>query len=283
VGLWQLVELGLDARIVDKRVAAGRLHRIHQGVYAVGHTATSPNQQRMAAVLACGPDAVLSHRSAAALWGIRQSSGTRIDVTAPGRRGRTPAGIAAHRDASLTEADRTKIEGIPCTSLARTLLDLAAIVSPRQLRNAVTQAEVQRVFDLEALREVIGRSRGRRGVARLKAAIAHHDPREQLARYELERRFLRLCRRADLPMPEVNASLFVGGDLIMPDFLWRDAGLVVESDGREVHGTVSAFEADRRRDQRLTVAGWTVIRCTWRQVMNQPHQLSQTIRTLLNR
>ena len=185
VSLSQLAELGLGVRMVDKRVAAGRLHRIHQGVFAVGHRLLSLDGHRMAAVLACGPRAVLSHRSAAALWGIRRDSRSRIDVTALGRRGRCPTGIDAHRGESLDSADRTEVRGIPCTSLARTLIDLAGVVSPRELRNAITQAEVERVFDLTAVKAAIARSRRRRGVARLRLAIAHHDPRDELAREEL--------------------------------------------------------------------------------------------------
>jgi very-short-patch-repair endonuclease len=281
VALWQLPEL--DEEVARKRVAVGRLHRIHQGVYAVGHPLLSEKGNLLAAVLACGPDAVLSHRSAASLHGLLDDGRPRIDVIAPNRRGRAPSGIAAHRDGTLTAADRAVIDAIPCTSLARTLLDLAATESPRTLRHAVTQAEVERVFDLRAIHELLRRSRGRRGVARLRLAIAHHDPREQDARRELEKRFLALCRRFGLPAPEVNSHLIVDGISMMPDFLWRDAGLIVETDSRRVHGTVTAFEKDRLRDQRLAVAGWTVIRCTWAQVRDEPERLSRTIRTLLSR
>jgi hypothetical protein len=193
-----------------------------------------------------------------------------------------PTGIEAHRDGSLRPADRTKVRGIPCTSVARTLLDLAAVVSPRELRNAVTQAEVERVFDLTAVREVLGRSRRRRGVARLRRAIAEHDPRDERARGELERRFLALCRQADLPLPEVNVPLTVGDTQLEADFLWRSARLIVEADGRYSHLTVTAFEKDRRRDQRLRLAGWEVIRCTWRQVLDDPEELGHTLRVLLS-
>lgn len=283
VALGQLADLGVSAPSVDRRVAAGRLYRIHQSVYAVGHRLLSVDGHRMAAVLACGSSAVLSHRSAAALWGIRRDSRNRIDVTAPGRRGRCPAGIDAHRDGSLCPGDRTEVRGVPCTSLARTLLDLAGVVSVRELRNAITQAEVEGIFDLIAVRAVIARGRRRRGVARLRRVIADHDPRDELAREELERRFLELCRRANLPLPEVNAPLLLEGDPIEPDFIWRKARLIVETDGRRTHGTVRAFESDRRRDQRLKLADWDVVRCTWRQVVDEPRGLARTIRVLLSR
>jgi len=237
----------------------------------------------MSATIACGPRAVLSHRSAAALWKLRSDSRNRIDVTAPGRRGRSPAGIDAHRDGSLRPVDRAEVRGIPCTSVARTLLDLAAVVSPRQLRNAVTQAEVERIFDLAAVRELIKRSGRRRGVARLRQAIAEHDPRDERARGELERMFLAFCRQAGLPLPGVNVPLVVDGVQVEADFLWRDARLIVESDDRYSHLTVTAFEKDRRRDQRLKLAGWDVVRCTWRQVRDDPDELARTLRILLSR
>ena len=283
VALWQLVELGLNVKAVDKRVAAGRLHRVHQTAYAVGHPLLTRHGHWMAAVIACGFEAVLSHRSAAALWGLREDTRSRVDVTAPGRRGRMPAGIDAHRHGSLRPPDRVLVEGIPCTSISRTLLDLAGVVPYRQLRYAVTQAEVEGVFDLVAMRELLARSRRRRGVARLRQAIADHEPREQLTRRELEARFFEFCQRSQLASPEVNGHLVVNGISMMPDFLWREARLIVEADSRKVHGTVTAFEEDRRRDQLLTAAGWTVIRCTWRQVINEPERLSRTIRTLLSR
>jgi very-short-patch-repair endonuclease len=283
VTLGQLEELGLGGSTVRSRVTAGRLHRVHETVFTVGHSLlTAADGHRMAAVLACGPDAVLSHRSAAAHWGIHEDLRDRIDITAPGRRGRIPAGIAAHRHGSLAPVDRTVERGVPCTTVARTLLDLAGVVSPRRLQYAITEAEILRLFDLGAVREVIARSRRRRGVARLRLAIASHDPRDERARKGLERRFLDLCRRARLPSPQVNGLLLVEGVPIQPDFLWREARLIVETDGRATHGTVRAFEDDRRRDQRLKVAGWDVIRCTWHQVTTDPESLIRTIRTLLS-
>lgn len=282
VSLAQLECLGLSETAVHRRVVAGRLHRAHQGVYAVGHALLTREGRFMAAALACGGDAVVSHRSAAHLWGLRQDHRGTIDVTAPRRRGRSPVDIDAHRDGSLRSVDRTLVLGIPCTSVARTLLDLAGIVSARELQNAITQAEIQRLFDLKALRELIDRSRGRRGVARLRLAISLHDPRDERAREGLERRFLALCRNAGLPSPEVNCPLAVDGVQMEADFLWRDAGLIVETDDRYSHHTITAFEGDRERDQRLKAAGWQVIRCTWRQVTGRSATLVSTLRLLLS-
>lgn len=280
VALWQLSDL--DRNLARQRANSGSLHRVQQGVYAVGHELIPRNGRLLAAVLACGPDAVLSHRSAAVLHGLLGELDSRNHVIAPRRRGRSPVGIAAHRDGTLTAIDRTVVAGIPCTSLARTLLDLAAS-KDRGLRHAITQAEVERKFDLDSIEELLGRSKGRRGVRRLRLAIALHDPREQLTRRELEARFLDLCRRYGVTPPEVNGHLLVNGISMMPDFIWRDAGVIVEADSRRVHGTVAAFEKDRRRDQLLSAAGWTVIRVTWRQVLDEPKALASTIRTLLAR
>jgi very-short-patch-repair endonuclease len=235
----------------------------------------------MAAVLACEPEAVLSHRSAAALWGLREDHRPSIDVIAPNRRGRVPAGISAHRDGTLIAADRTSLHGIPCTNVQRTLLDLAAVLPVRELRKALSEAEVLRLLNHEAVRLLIKRSRGRRGVARLRMLLDDIHPETKQTRSEMERLFLRMCDRAGLPRPEVNVALDIGGRQLRPDFLWRDAGLIVEADSRRYHDTDSAFQSDRRREQRLQLAGWRVSRCTWEQIEREPHALAETIRGLL--
>jgi very-short-patch-repair endonuclease len=282
VALSQIEDCGLSASAVRGRVEAGDLHRVQQGVYAVGHLLLTREGRFMAAVLACGDGTLLSHRSAAALWGIRKDGWRKVDVTAPRRRGRAPGGIEAHRDLSIRPPDRTIVNGIPSTSVARTLVDLAGVVGTRELRNAITQAEVLRIFDLPSVREVLRRSRGRRGVARLRLAISEHDLRDERTRGELERRFLALCRRAQLPLPAVNVPIALEGAQVEADFLWAEAGLILEADGHKSHGTIAAFENDRRRDQRLQEAGWRVVRCTWRQVVNEPATLTRTLRKLLS-
>lgn len=281
VSLDQLRALGYSERAVQQRFPTGRLHRVHQGVYAVGHPLLTRKGQYMAAVLACGPGAVLSHRSAAALWGLRDDIRASIDVTAPNRRGRMPNGIDAHRDGSIAQVDRTMLHGIRCTTVARTLLDLAGVVPVRELRKAVSEAEVLRVLDQTAVRRLIKRSRGRRGVARLRMLLDEIHPQTKRTRSELERLFLRMCSRAALPDPEVNVSLDVDGARLEPDFLWRDAGLIVEADSRRYHDTGSAFQHDRRREQRLLEAGWRIARCTWEQVETEPRRLGETIHKLL--
>jgi predicted transcriptional regulator of viral defense system len=211
ISLEQLRDLGMDRGTAHQRVKVGALHRVHSGVFSVGHGRLDTDGRRMAAVLASGPDAVLSHRSAAALWGLRDDPRGSIDVTAPNRRGRIPRGIDAHRDGSLTAADRTEARGIPCTTVARTLLDLAAVIPAWELKKAISEAEVLRLLDHAAVRRVIKRSRGRRGVARLRMLLDDIHPLTRRTRSEMERLFLDMCTRARLPEPEVNVSLEVGG------------------------------------------------------------------------
>jgi very-short-patch-repair endonuclease len=282
VTLAQLEELGLFGEAIAKRVARGRLHRIHQTVYSLTPQVMTQRGRFMAAVLACGPDAVLSHRSAAYLWGLVDEWPDPIDVTAPNRRGRGPVGVAAHRDGSLQPIDKSTLHAIPCTSLARTLLDYAGIVPEWELRKAVAQAEVLGVLDPAAVRSVLRRGRGRRGVARLRLIIDTLHPQTKRTRSELERLFLTMCVSAQLPHPEVNVWLEVpGGNPLQADFLWRDARLIVEADSHEFHRTPAAFEEDRKREQRFQLAAWRVSRCTWAQVEGEPQRLATTIRALL--
>lgn len=278
----QLVDRGLSGDAVNKRVVAGRLHRIHSGVFAVGNPLLSKEGRAMAAVLACGPDAVLSHRSAASLWGIYENRRPSIDVAAPNRRGRAPRGIDSHRDGHLPPIDRRVHRGVPCTSVPRTLLDLAAVVSARELRQAVGEAEVLRLLNHASARALIHRNRGRRGVDRLRRVLDEIHPQIKRTRSEMERRFLEMCSRFELPEPEVNVILEVGDHRLRPDFLWRPARLIVEADSRRFHGTDTAFLRDRKREQRLQVAGWRVSHCAWEQVEHEPRALSQTIRSLLS-
>jgi very-short-patch-repair endonuclease len=282
VTLAQLEEIGLTGEAILKRIARGRLYRIHQTVYSLTPGVMTERGRFMAAVLACGTDAVLSHRAAAYLWGIVDGWVVPIDVTAPNRRGRSPAGVAAHRDGSLQPIDKTACHGIPCTSPARTLLDYAGVEPEWKLRKVVSEAEVLGILDPGAVRSVLKRGRRRRGVARLRLTLDTLHPQTRRTRSDLERRLLALCEKAGLPEPEVNVWLDApGGDPLQADFLWRDARLIVEADSRQFHDTASAFERDPRRAQRLELAGWRVSRCTWSQVEREPQPLAAIIRGLL--
>src|SRR4051794_23308870 len=231
VGLRQLRHHGFTASGVRSRVARGRLHRVHRGVYAVGHPLLSTEGRWMAAVLACGPGALLSHGSAASLWGLRRSARARIDVISTGQRGAKRAAIDAHSGATLHPAEATVHDGIPCTTVARTLVDLADVLDRRGLERACEQAEMLRLFDADALADVLSRAGGRRGAARLSAIVAELRPGATLTRSELEERFLALCRSAGVTQPLVNVRVEVDGGTLEVDFLWRDERLVVETDG----------------------------------------------------
>jgi hypothetical protein len=272
----QLLRLGYADDVIDRRIASSRLHVVHRAVFAVGHTRLTTRGHWMAAVLACGPNAVLSHRSAASLWGIARlatsTAEVTIDVDRPPRDGLRP-----HRASSLTAADRAIREGIPLTSLPRTLLDLATILRPDRLERAIEEAERLEVFDLWAVEELLSRSRGRRGVARLRSALsAYREP--AFTRSELERRFLELVKGAGLPRPSANAWV----ERHEVDVLWRRERLVVELDGYEFHRTRAAHERDRRRDEDLALAGYHVIRLTWKR-LQRPSELARRLRRHLRR
>jgi predicted transcriptional regulator of viral defense system len=282
IALWQLLELGLSAPAVRHRVTAGRLHRIHAGVFAVGHKRLTREGHYMAAVLACGRDAALSHRSAADLRGLRRSAGRpRIDVISPRRPGRRRAGIDSHTSSTLAACGIEIVDAIPCTSVARTLLDLAVALPRRAIERAVDQAEVLRVLDARQIDEVLARAGNHRGAAVLQAVLGEHAPGTTLTRNDLEEAFLAICHDSGLPRPEVNAWIALDPTGYEADFLWRAAGLIAETDGRDVHATKRAFEHDRRRDQRLMRAGYRVVRFTRRQVLEEPRDVLATLRALV--
>jgi very-short-patch-repair endonuclease len=239
----QLRGAGMSQPAISRRTAAGRLHRLHRGVYAVGHTNLSFDGRCMAAVLALGGGAVVSHISAAALWGMRRPTDGAIDVTIPGDGGRERRrGIRIHRSSSLIAAVTGRRNGIAVTNPKRTLRDLHRTVPQR-----VYRATVRRALDLRLIKSSDLRSP------------------DDLTRSELERLFLALCRRYRLPQPAVNAR--VGRYEV--DFLWRDRRLIVETDGFRHHSDRATFERDRARDARLQSLGFTVLRFTHRQVRDR--------------
>jgi very-short-patch-repair endonuclease len=249
-------------------VRTGRLHRIHRGVYAVGHPVLTQEGRWMAAVLACSDGAVLSHRSAAALWGVGRE-GRRIDVSVP-RGGSGPRAVAVHRPRRLERDETTVLRGIPTTTLPRTLVDLADVLTDRELSRAIHVAEVEHSLAARTLVAV----NGRRGGGRL-ARVAGAD--RDRTRSDLERRFERLCARHGLPKPRTNDR--VAGFEV--DFHWRGERLVAETDGWSFHRTRRAFELDRRRDQTLARAGYRVLRFTHEQVTREPAEVAATLRAAL--
>ena len=274
----QLLGLGFGDAAIRHRLATGRLHRVARGVYAVGRPQVTRHGRWMAAVLACGADAVLSHRAAGAHHGLRPASAGSIDVTLPRTTGRkSRRGIALHRVASLRAEDRSVHEGIPVTSVARTLFDLASVVSPTAVERAVEESERLRLFDLRAVESVMDRHPRQAGSAVLRAILAEYSVDHELTRSELERLFLRLCQARGIPRPVVNR---VVGPFEV-DFSWPGQPLLVECDGRDTHGTSAAFERDRARDAWLTARGYRVVRFTWAGIVRRPDEVAALLRQLL--
>lgn len=274
----QLLDAGLSQTAVRDRVRSGRLVRLHRGVYAVGHARLRREGHWLAAVLAAGPGAVLSHRDAAGLHDLRPANHARIDVTTTAERKGTSK-IAVHRARVLAADEVTTVHGIPATTVARTLVDLAGHVPHDHLARAIREAERRRTFDFRAVETAMARVRGRRGKGHgaLRAALAECAALEQHdTRSPLEDAFLRLLRDHGLPLPSTNVLV----DGFVVDAVWRVQRIVVELDGRAFHDDRWAFEADRERDAALTSAGWRVVRFTHRQVTRRPDHVVETLRRL---
>ena len=274
----QLAALGLGRGAIARRVETQRLHRIHRGIYALGHSHLDELGRVFAAVLACGDGAFASHRTAARLWGFwRGAPSGGSEVTIAERRLAGERGVIVHRARSMHPDDHALRYRIPVTSVARTLLDLAEVVSAQQVRRAAEDAERLRLFDLVALRSCWERNRGRHGLGNLAALLSEFDRSPPDSRSELERTFVELCRSAGLPAPATNVS--VAG--LEVDALWPQERLVVELDGYAFHRSRSAFERDRLRDVQLQLAGHRVIRVTFRRLVDDPKGVVHVVRSLL--
>jgi very-short-patch-repair endonuclease len=274
----QLLDLGLGAGAVLHRVRAGRLHRLHEGVFAVGHARLTARGRWMAAVLACGDTAVLSHRHAAALLGFGSASTLLIEVTVTARRQPRPRGICLHRTRRLDDCDRTERFGIAVTTVPRTLMDLADVLRGGQLERAFEDAERLRLLDLPAMAELWSRSRGRRGLKPIGRLLEARRPVPAGARSEMERDLVRMCFDASLDLPELN--VVICGHTV--DAVWRDRRLVIELDAWGTHHQPAVFESDRARDVDLQLAGYRVIRITWRRIREDPDGVLALLRSLLD-
>jgi very-short-patch-repair endonuclease len=270
----QLVDLGYSTSGISRGVTCGRLHLMHHGVYAVGHTALSRQGQCLAAVLSCGGGALLSHRSAAWLWGLTSRFQARVEITATSPR-RTRERIRVHSALMLTPDDRAFSESIPVTAVPRTLLDFAA-VDPRYLSRALENAQRLGLLDLIAIDALIARSRGFRGVARLREALRIYRPLA-FTRSGLERRFLRLVRSAGLSPPSMN--LFIEGYEL--DAYWPAERFAVELDTYDYHGDQAAFERDRMRQEELKLSGIEMTRITGNRLDREPQAVIGRLRKLL--
>jgi very-short-patch-repair endonuclease len=271
----QLVALGLSGDAIDRRIRAKRLLPVYGGVYAVGHDAGSRESAWMAAVLAGGAGAVLSHGSAAAHWGIWPVSGGAIDVTTP--RGQHPRrGIRFHR--SYLPADEVTIkDGITVTTVPRTLFDMAAGLDMPRLERAINEAEVQQLWDELSLDVLLDRYPRRPGTRNVRAALDKRRAGTRLTRSELEELFLAFAERANLPRPELN--VLIEGFLV--DCVWREPRLVIEVDGWQTHRTRAAFERDREKSRLLQAAGWRCVPVTYLQLRDEPRELARDVRRML--
>jgi len=272
----QLRALGLTSQAISLRARSGRMHRLHHGVYAVGHTVLTARRRWMAAVLAAGPAAVLSHASAAALWDLRRSSAVLIDVTTR-RTGRARPGLRIHRPRTLRPDETTTKDAIPVTTPARTILDLAATLHTAHLENVLDRNEILELTDHPSLAALAGAHPGHRGAGKLLATLDTYDAGRELTRSGLEVLFRRVCHDHGLPTPRVNTS--VQGKEV--DFLFEHARLIVETDSWRYHKTRRAFEHDRARDVTTTRAGYRTLRFTDRQLTDDPHSVAAAIRATL--
>ena len=264
VGRAQLRALGLGDDAIDWRVRRRRFHRVHRGVYVVGYPHLTRNGHFMAAVLACGDQAALSHFSAAVLWGMLNSEG-KIHVSAPGERVRP--GLVVHR-AGLDEADVTKRAGIPVTKPARTLIDLADVAPRRTVERAIDEAEFLRL-DCTGLAP----RHGRRGSGVLSSVLAVHTAGSTRTRSDLEELFLALCDKHNLPRPQVNVHI----EGYECDFVWPEQRLIVETDGAAAHAGERRRVRDLERDAELVAAGWRVIRITYERLLREPERVAEQI------
>ncbi len=267
----QLLALGVGSEMIRHRVAKGRLHPVMRGVYAVGRPELSRQGRWMAAVLACGPAAALSHESAGALWGIRDAECGEIAISLTAKSGRRRPGITVHRRPALAATDLTTRQRIPATTPIRTLLDLAPRLGRSALEAAVNEACNLDLIDPDSLRAALGGHAGEPGVAILRALLDRRTFR--LTDSGLERRFLPLVSRAGLPAPLTRQRL----NGFRVDFYWPGLGLVVETDSLRFHRTPAQQARDRLRDQAHAAAGLTPLRFTHAQVRYEPAYVRATL------
>jgi very-short-patch-repair endonuclease len=277
----QLLAVGLSSGAIGLRLRAGRLHRIHAGVYAVGHSVLSREARWMAAALFCGPHAALSHRSAAALWGIRAPASGPVEVTV---RAKSVSRGSIRRHFALLPADELTIHhGIPTTTVPRTIFDLAAVLGLGAVEHALRESERLRLFDVLSLPALVDRYPRHRGNRVIRECLVRlRDMPSGVSREELEARFLAFLDARGLPRPHLNVWLTIGSKRYQVDCLWPVQRMIVELDGYAAHGTRRAFESDRVRDRKLAVAGYRSVRVTWWQLHDEPATVADDLRLLLS-
>jgi len=259
----ELRSAGLSHAAILHRVETRRLQRVHRGVYLLGAAPPTPTARLLAAVMACRPGAIISHMSAADLWGMLDVHRADVEVTVVARNPRARSGIVIHRVATLSSADVRTRRGIPLTSPARTICDLAATEPTNVVERALNEAHVLGLADDHEIKQAMERASSSHGIRRLRRLL---DQNPTVTRNDAERLMLQLIRGTSLPRPLTNMPL-LGYNV---DFLWPEQRLVVEFDGFAAHGHPQAFERDRRRDRQLIAAGYRVIHVTWRQLKDEP-------------
>ena len=260
----QLRAVGYTPQAIHHRIRTGRLHPLHRGIYVVGRPHVTDHGRWMAAVLACGEDAVLSHSSAATLWRIGFELRGLVELSLPSRSRRQRPGLRIHQRPSLGPRDVTAEHGIPVTTPVRTLIDMALRLDRPGIERMINEADKYNLAHPPELREALDERTGEPGVAQLRHILDRRTFR--LTKEELERRFLPLARKAGLPVPLTGR--WVNGFEV--DFHWPDLGLVVETDGLRYHRTPAEQARDRLRDQAHTAAGLTQLRFTHEQVRYEP-------------
>lgn len=273
----QLHHAGVSDGAISRLVKRRFLIPVHPGVFAVGHLGAIPLARETAALLAIRRPAILSHRSAAALWSLAAASGP-VDVLVRGGSARSPAGVQVHRTRNLGAADVRIRHGLPVTSPARTLLDQADGSSDRQIELAFNELLVQHQLRVGDLTELLRRSNGRQGIGILKALVDSHGA-PKISRSEAEKRVLALLRAAQLPAPRTNVPL-LGFEV---DFFWPDHRFVLEFDSFQFHSTQRALERDRSKDGILIAAGYVPMRITWRELRDEPYAVIARIAATLGR
>lgn len=275
----QLVAFGMSRRAIVGRLEHGQLHEVFRGVYVVGVRRISRRGRWMAAVLAAGEGAVLSHRSAARLWQLLPPAGEWADVTCPPGRVVRRKGIVSH-ESPMRDDEWEVVDGIPVTAPFRTIFDLAAVVGERELERGWHEALAREMRAKVSLPMLLERYPGRRGARCLRALLASKEP-ETITRNDFEEAFLALVDAYGLPRPRMNAALALRGRFFEIDALWERERVALELDSRGVHGTPKKFESDRQRDRILVAEGWRTMRVTWRQLRDEPEAIVADLRLAL--
>lgn len=274
-----LLSMGIPAATISDWLITGRLHQVHAGVYAVGQPVEAPDTMRMAAVLACQPDAYLSHRCCCKHWALLPpAQPTPIEVTTIGRRVAGPRGVRVHSVARISEDELTTLRGVPVTTAARAVIDLAGQADEYTVAKAYEEGLIQGFYDRAEMAALVTRYAGRRGIKKVRFLVERDAPPSWTIG-EAHKRLLELVRSAGLPHPETEVQ--IGPYRV--DMLWRRERVIVEVDGATYHSIPSRIEADKRRDAELAARGYVVVRVTWRQLVDEPHAVLARITRVLAR